>query len=140
MNRNLLIVCSGMMVLVAAAETWVLHEGREAKRWATFSCASSISQTLSLYDVNHPSSATDATSAWRTLADSESRSVLNPISEYCDCSGGRWWKSRPGADAWGRPFHIAVRLGPNQRVEYVVSSGGPDGVFDTADDIKSPVP
>jgi hypothetical protein len=139
MNRNLMIVCSGLVVVVAAG-LWAHHEWREAKHWATFSCVSSISQTLTLYDAEHPRSVIGETSAWRTLDESESRSILKPIWEHCDCSGGRWGKSQPGVDDWGHPFHIAVRLGPNQRLEYVVSSGGADGVSGSSDDIQSPVP
>jgi len=138
MNRNLLTVCSVLVVLVAAS--WVHYQWREEQRRATFSCVSSISQTLSLYDAEHPMSPIDATSAWRPLEDSESRSTLGKILEHCDCSGGRWWKSQPGFDAWGHRFHIAVRLGPNQRLEYLVSSNGPDGISGSSDDIQSPVP
>src|SRR6266496_648989 len=119
MNRTVMIVCSGLVVLVAAG-LWAHHEWREEKSLATFSCVSSISQALYLHDAEHPRPVVGETSAWRTLDESESRSILKPIWEYCDCSGGRWWKSQPGVDAWGHAFHIAVRLGPNQRLEYVV--------------------
>jgi hypothetical protein len=132
-------MCSGLVVLVAAG-LWARHEWREAKRWTTFSCVSSISQALYLHDAEHPRPVVGETSAWRTLDESESRSILKPIWEHCDCSGGRWWKPQPAVDAWGHPFHIAVRLGPNQRLEYVVSSSGPDGLSGSSDGIQSPIP
>jgi hypothetical protein len=138
MKRNLVIACSAVLILVAAG--WAHHEWQEAKRWATFSCVSSISQTLSLYNAEHPVSDTNTTSDWRTLDDSESLSKLRKIWEYCDCSGSRWWKSQPGLDAWGHRLHIALRMGPNQRLEYVVSSDGPDGLPSSSDDIQSPAP
>jgi hypothetical protein len=138
MNRTLMIVCSGLVL--TAAGLWAHHEWEEEKRWSTFSCVSSIAQTLSLHDAEHPRSVVGETGAWRIVDEQESRSILKPIWEYCNCSGGRWWKSQPGADAWERPFHIAVRLGQNQRLEYLVSSSGPDGVSGSSDDIHSPVP
>jgi hypothetical protein len=139
MNRTVMIVCFGLVVLVASG-LFAHREWQEAKRWATFSCVSSISQALSLYDAEHPRPVVGEASGWRTLDESESRTILKPIWEHCDCSGGRWWKSQPGADAWVHPFHIAAHLGPNQRLEYVVSSNGPDGLSGSSDDIHSPIP
>ena len=134
-----MIVCSALAALVIAA-LWSHHEWREAKRWATFSCVSSISQTLTLYDAEHPRSVIGEISTWRKLDESESRSILKPIWEHCDCSGGRWWRSQPGTDSWGHSFHVAVRLGPTQKLEYVVSSVGPDGISGSSDDIQSLIP
>ena len=87
MNRKLILACSAVVIVAAAA--CAHHEWREAKRWATFSCVSSISQTLSLYAAEHPVSDINATSEWRTLDDSESLSKLRKIWEYCNCSGSR---------------------------------------------------
>src|SRR5438132_14126776 len=104
MKRKLIIGCSAVLIVAAAA--WAQHEWREARRWSTFSCLSSISQTLSLYDAEHPISDINATSEWRTLDDSESFSKMRGIWERCDCNGSRWWKAQPGFDAWGHRLHI----------------------------------
>jgi hypothetical protein len=138
MNGKFMIACCAVVVVVAAA--WVHHEWREEKRSATFSCLSSISQTLSQYDAEHPISEINAASEWRSLDDSESLSKMRKIWEQCDCSKSRWWKSQPGFDAWGHLLHIAVRMSPNQRREYLVSSSGPDGISGSSDDIQSPSP
>ena len=75
----------------------------------------------------------DAT-AWRTLDATESRWLLENLSRQMTVRAD--WFDTVRADPWGHPLRFEVRR-KQERIDFRVTSAGPDGVFDNDDDYDS---
>ena len=77
---------------------------------------------------------TGDSSVWRQLDDDERRWLVDEVCRQNDFPSQL--KHLVTADAWGRPFRVDVRR-PASRVEFRITSAGPDGRFGTEDDYDS---
>lgn len=69
---------------------------------------------------------------WRQLDDREREWLVNTLDVQQDI--GPSWKEDVMTDRWGHSMRIEVRR-PPERLEFRITSAGPDRVFGTPDDI-----
>jgi hypothetical protein len=70
--------------------------------------------------------------AWRELDAREREWLVDTLVRREDIGPG--WKEQVTTDRWSRPVRIEVRR-PSERLEFRLTSAGPDGQFGTPDDI-----